>query len=103
MKLLATFLAIGQSYEEPIFGRPSDASGPEKRIHVATCIEKFGPLSLENVKKVSCFSTPEELPWGGKGFCQMHGCSEGYIRAKRGKGGSKLYCLTDESETKARG
>ena len=103
MKLLATLLAIGQSYEEPVFGRPSDASGPEKRIHMATCVEKFGPLSLPNVKKVLCFSTPDELPWGGKGMCQMTGCKEGYIRAKRSGKGHNIYCYTDESETKVKG
>ena len=98
MKLLATLLAMGQSYEEPIFGRPTQAKGPVKKTDITTCLEKFGPLSLENVQ-VNCNETPK---WG-KGYCHMQRCNDGYIKAKRSKKGTKVYCYTDATKTKVKG
>ena len=108
MKLLATLLPLGQSYEEPVFGPPPGPFFVAKRVPVSICLEKFGPLSLENASEVTCNETPEK----GKGYCEMQGCNDGYIPAKRadiyGWNIRKLWCETfptgvDGSGTQVKG
>ena len=112
MKTFATLLAMGQSLEEPVFGNPSfeelkplvDAgiiTYPFKKIHVSTCLEKFGPVEIDNVK-VQCNTTK------GKGFCELKGCDDGYLIANQYKytaygHASKIFCYTDKSETFVKG
>ena len=100
MKLLATLLPMGQSFEEPVFGRPSGSFlGAAKKVPVSTCLEKFGPLSLENAQ-VTCNETPES----GKGYCEMQGCNDGYIPAKRDWSRvRKLWCETFPSDVDGSG
>ena len=99
MKLLATLLPLGQSYEEPVFGPPPGPFFVAKRVPVSICLEKFGPLSLENAQ-VTCNETPES----GKGYCEMQGCNDGYIPAKRDWSRvRKLWCETFPSDVDGSG
>ena len=107
MKTFATLLAIGQSLEEPVFGYPSSEEKqplidagisiyPYKKIHVSTCLEKFGPLEINNVK-IECNTTK------GKGYCELKGCDDGYMIANQYRYTSKILCYTDKSETLVKG
>ena len=105
MKTLTTLLAISQGFEEPLFSNTNQLSEalsalndaeittwPYKKVHVSTCLEKYGALDIKNVK-IECNLTK------GKGNCELKGCNDGYLIANRYKYAKTMSCYTDASES----